>query len=163
MAISVFPQPATTGAVEDNWVFIASSTPTSGTSISFTSIPTNYRKLRLVTDVGLLNTTNANCNLTVNSLSGTDDYIFMTFNTAIIDDDKIQSNSTNKYSYDLEFVNALTAANISATFSGYVSTTRAIWKGRIANLTTPITQLDLTLSAGDFSTNTATISLYGTV
>ena len=162
MAISVFPQPATTGAVEDNWVFIASSTPTSGTSISFTSIPTNYRKLRLVTDVGLQNTTSANCNLTVNSLSGTDDYIFITFNAALADEVSIPSNGTTKYSYDLELVNA-TAANISATFSGYISTTRAIWKGRIANLTTAITQLDLTLSAGDFSTNTATISLYGTV
>jgi hypothetical protein len=168
MAITVYPATQT-----DNWIQIATSTPTSGTVVSFTSISTAYRKLWLVTGKDPITATGAAYfSVTVNSLTGTNDYTYFsataTTSTSRYDDENAIYQSVNTatlYAFDLTFENK-TSATPSATFKGSLgagNSGRTISSGRIPALTSAITQIDLTLSANAISgASTGTLTLYGT-
>ena len=165
MAISVYP-----ATVTDNWIQIATSTPTSGTTVSFTSIPSTYRKLWLVTGKDPVTATgNALFAVTVNSLSGTNDYTYFGATTtsaaSFVDAEGITQNTTGlNFAFNLIFENKANGTP-SASFTGGLSQpqSRIISLGRIPGLTTPITQIDLTLSANAISgASTGELQLYGT-
>jgi hypothetical protein len=165
MAISVYP-----ATVTDNWIQIATSTPTSGTTVSFTSILGTYRKLWLVTGKDPVTATgSALFAVTVNSLSGTNDYTyFSAISTAaanFVDEVGInQQGASTVFAFNLIFENKANGTP-SASFTGGLSGAgaRRITAGRIPALTTPITQIDLTLSANAISgANTGELQLYGT-
>jgi hypothetical protein len=158
------------GVVTDNWIQIATSTPTSGTTVSFTSIPGTYRKLWLVTGKDPVTATgSALFAVTVNSLSGTNDYTYFgaASNTAAnyVDADGITQTTIGlNFSFNLIFENKANGTP-SASFTGGLSQPQAriISAGRIPALTTPITQIDLTLSANAIDgSSTGELQLYGT-
>ncbi len=167
MAVNVYPS-----TIEDNWIQIATTTPTSGTTVSFTSIPSGYRKLWLVTSNDPVTSTGgATFGVTVNSLSAVNSYTFFcaqgTSASAFFDLAEINQNvnTATAFAFDLIFTNK-TPATPSASFIGGLganTNAREISSGRIPGLTTAITQIDLTLSANAISgASTGTLELYGT-
>lgn len=164
MGFSVFPTPAIAGQ-QDNWVQIATSTPTSGSSVSFTSIPTNYRKLWLVTTGQIVPSASATLVTTINTLTGANDYRFW----RVTDADAlpgIYNGSTSSGSINLYFYNPTINNLPFVTFDGGTMNTASngveYHYGYVAPATTNITTIDITLSTGDFTTNTGTFVLYGT-
>jgi len=169
MAISVFPQPSAATA-EDNWVQIATATPTTGSVVSFTSIPTNYKKLWLVSG-GILPSNSTGVSTTINSITGANDYRFMrggptatsyiAYRTVAGISGGTASLITlntifNNPSFGLPFV----------TFNGWQGDSTSagvdIRNGFVITATTAISTIDITISSADFTTNTGTIYLYGT-
>ena len=169
MAISVFPAPSATTA-GDNWVQIATATPTSGSSVSFTSIPTNYKKLWLISD-GITLSTSAIFTITINSITGAADYRFArggptsTQYITIRDEAGLFLSGSTFVNLNLIFENPGFGLPF-VTFSGYQSQSSSegvqYRLGNVIAATAAITQIDSTLSTGDFTTNTGTIYLYGT-
>lgn len=162
MSISKFPEE------KDRWFLVASSTPTSGSSVSFTSISTSLRKLWLVTAGPITPSASAYVLPTVNSLTAATDYRYFRYIStghSFADEAAIYSQATGtNFNCSLIFQNANSNYPF-AEFDGtlaHASNAGNRVTGWIFNATTAITTIDLTLSAGDFSTNTGTIYLYGT-
>ena len=167
MAISVFPQPSA-ATQQDNWVQIATATPTTSvTSVSFSSIPTNYRKLWLVTTTaGIVPSAAAFLNTKINNIDSGDSYVFWEQNGATKSLDFIRGLSGSEHFLSLIFLNPVQNNLPFATFTGgFISASAAgnfIVAGNCALATSNITQIDCLLSTGNFSTNTGTFALYGT-
>ena len=166
MAISVFPQPSA-ATQQDNWVQIATATPTTAvTSVSFTSIPTNFRRLWLVTTGQIVPSVSANMTTTINSITGANDYRFWRSNDGDADPGIFFGN-TGSGSINLYFDNPTTNNLPFVTFNGGLMSGTASGQlfnlGYVAPATTNITTIAITLASGDFSTNTGTFALYGTV
>jgi len=162
MAISKFPEE------KDRFTLIASSTPTTGSSVSFTSISTSFRKLWLVTAGPITLSTSANLLTTVNSLTASTDYRYFRYiasGHSFADEAGIVSQSTGTgFNCSLIFQNANSDYPF-AEFDGIVAHNTTAGNrvtGWIFNASTAITTINLTLSSGDFTTNTGTIYLYGT-
>lgn len=152
----------------DNWVQIATSTPTSGTTVSFTSIPANYRKLWLVTAGPITLSTSSLFSITVNSLTASNDYRgfkYISTGHSFFNDTAIKPhNSGSLYNFNMTFENPTNGLPF-VKFEGLVAThgnTGTKYEGWVVNATTPITSLDITSSSGNLTTNSGVIYLYGT-
>ena len=161
------------GTPVDNWELISSSTPTSGTTVSFTSISTSWRKLwvtvagqpillsvagYLYTRVNSITTTNAYRWYKAESTTagGFSDEANGIYSTTNITDTEVRINHylTNPGN-GLPFV----------TFEGQGAagnTGSQIWWGNVLSRTTAITQIDIVASQTIDAANTGTVYLYGT-
>ena len=162
MGLQVYPAPA----AGDNWVQIATATPTTAVgSVSFTSIPTNYRKLWLVTTGQIVPSVLDSMSVTINSITGANDYRFWEESDADAVAGIFFGNTTSG-SVNLYFNNPTTSNLPFVTFDGGIASAanngRTFLYGYVAPATTNITTIDITLASGDFSTNTGTFVLYGT-
>lgn len=170
MGVTIFPAPA--AGLVDNYELIATVSPTSGSAVSFTSIPTDFRKLLLTNTNDMITfTTTAAFNVTVNSLASTNSYTFFISTSSseqYIDEAEIRTGSANtdKFACSLIFVNPLGVLPVTFTggiVGGSSATTRNIRSGFVPSLSTPITQIDLTLSTGAIDAgSTGTLQLFGT-
>lgn len=166
MAINVIPA----GAPQDNWVQIATSTPTSGSSISFTSISPSWRKLWITSSPKYSLGSTGYVYVQVNSITAANSYIW--FGTA---------GTTYRVNDELGIYNYASAADTSgyinfyitnkgnslpyATFEGQGSTGGtggSLDFGWIPALTTSITQLDVVTSTTFGAINAGAFTLYGT-
>jgi hypothetical protein len=169
MAISVFPAPSATTA-GDNWVQIATATPTSGSSVSFTSIPTFYRRLWLVTDSErIILSTSTKLAIQVNSITGAEDYTNFQSAASNASRQTVTTSITpvasgSDTNVNLKFNNV---PNPFITAEGYIGEGSGATYFRetlIWSLTSPITQIDVTCLAGDFTSNVnGKLTLLGTV
>jgi hypothetical protein len=153
---------------KDNWSLIASATPTSGTVVSFTSIAANWRKLWLVTKGPITSSGSGFYPITVNSLTGTDDYRYFRLAgsaTQFVDETSILTDAAGTvYNFNVIFENPAGIYPF-VQFDGWVARSQAnaaSINGYVINATTAITQIDITLTVGNYGTNTGIIYLYGT-
>lgn len=151
MAISRLSSPV------ENWVEIGTSSPTSGSVVTFSSLA-NYRKFRLVGfDVNL--STSASLKITFNNDTGNNyAYSYVRLASANVTDSlTFAANTVHSFDFEIDFNSQSTwkrvigwAANTSS-----VSDYWGLWKD-----TASITEIDLTTSTGTYSSGT--IKLYGT-
>lgn len=157
---------------QDFWIEIASTTPTSGSSISFTSINPSFRKLLLSSDAITLTAADYGI-VRFNSISSTNSYIVNnasgTGSSNIATDDAIYPTTTGTSTLlfsSIEIDNP--QGNKPVFFRGILSqteagTSRRFEWGYVPSLTASVTQIDLTLALTTFAAgNTGTVKLYGT-
>lgn len=163
MSISKLPLVQT-----DNWQLIATSSPTSGSVISFTSISTAWRKLWLVTTARIDLPASAMLVPTVNSLTGTQDYNYFRYiatGHSFADESGIYPQSLGTAgNLSLIFQNPGNSQPF-VTFDGITAHNSNAGNrvtGWIPPATTNITQIDVTVVTSDYSINTGTFKLYGT-
>ena len=171
MGYSVYPVPSSGG---ETWTLISSSTPTSGTSVNFTSI-SGYRKLRLIYR-NIMTTGDVTLWVRINGVTTGNEYTstFLTlnnvFNTELAS--FIGMSSVSGQGYHTGFLEFPTAnQSVLQTFTGY-GTVYSVSGGALTNnatrlningtFSTPTTITSLSVSNGTFSgSNTGTIYLYG--
>lgn len=164
MAISSANAPVSS----DSWVQIATSTPTSGTVVSFTSIPTDYRKLWLVTAGPITLTASGQFGITINSLNATNDYRYFSQISSghrFTDEPRIFSAAAGtSFNYNITFDNPSGSLPFVKFQGGIASSGSAgsTSEGWVVNATTAISRLDITSDTGDLTTNTGVFYLYGT-
>lgn len=136
------------GAAE-NWVEIGSSSPTSGSTVTFSSIP-GYSKLRVIA-FNVIPSTNAQIQMTFNNDTG-GNYL----NKTDIGVTNLNFGSSTGQAFDVEIL-----FNSQITYKRIVghSYLTGAYEGLWAN-TDQITEIDLTLNAGTYSSGT--FKLYGT-
>jgi hypothetical protein len=169
MGIAIIPAPSS--VVTDNWVQLGTNTPTGGTtSVSFTGINSNYRKLWVLTN-STVSSSSATLKIRVNSISAAGAYVWWgpTSQTSAAmrydQQDGITSlyTATTNHQYSVIFTNKNTSTPF-ATFEGYGSgggNAQAFDFGFINSLTTGITTVEVSTS-NNFTSNTGAITLYGT-
>lgn len=136
-------------ATSQKWVELATSSPTSGTSVSFTSIP-EYKNYRIQW-FGLANSSTGNYQIRFNNDSATN-YAFNNANGPT-------SNGTTYITIEPSAVQlTISQANeISKTIEGFTGTQGTV-KGFWNNQST-IDRIDVTLSTGTFTAGT--IKIFG--
>ena len=144
MAISRLSSPV------ENWVEIGTSSPTSGSVVTFSSIA-NYRKLRVVA-FKLTYSTTATVKMTFNGDTGN--------NYASRPDEAnnylaFGSGSATSFDVDILFNSQTTFKRIEGWEYEYTYPYQGLWTNTAA-----ITSIDLTLSTGTYSAGT--VKLYGT-
>lgn len=167
MAFTQIPTPG-----QDFWIEIASTTPTSGSSISFTSIASSFRKLLLSSDAVTLTAADYGF-VRFNSISSTDSYIIShasgTGSSNIATDDAIYPTTTGTSTLlfsSIEIDNP--QGNKPVFFRGILSqtgsgTSRRFQWAYVPSLSASVTQIDLTLAVTTFASgNTGSVKLYGT-
>lgn len=167
MGSTVFPAPA---AVQDNWQLITSSTPTSGSAISFTSISTAWRKLWVQTETKITLTGTGYTHLQVDSLTGATDYQwFGTTGTTFRQHDEIgiyfyTAADQTTQACNIYLVNPSTSVPFLEFYGqGSGGTTGHDYKyGYVYNQTSPISSLTITTTNTFDASNTGVIKLYGT-
>jgi hypothetical protein len=166
MAITVYPS----GGVTDNWIAIANSTPTSGSTVSFTSISTAYRKLWVTTETSMTLDTAGFLYIQANTITSGNSYISFaqTGTTARKNDDLGIYNYVLTSAVDGYLNYYITNKNSSipyATFTGQGSAGNngtLTEFGYIPTLTSAITQIDVVTNSTYAAGNTGKIVLYGT-
>jgi hypothetical protein len=154
----------------DNWVQLGTSTPTSGTVVSFTSIPSDYRKLWVLTNSSL-GSSSAILRITLNSITAASSYKWWgpTSQTSAgmrYGQDTGITNypvSANSQQYSVVMTNKTSSMPFS-TFQGYGGAggnASSYEFGWVNSLTSAITRVDITTDTS-FTGNTGTITLYGT-
>ena len=160
---------------KDVWVQIATSTPTSGATVSFTSIASNWRKLRLVNrNVDILLTSGAYLYVQCNSLTGATDYRWFAAGSrgatsvfSFVDENGIYTYTgatKTKHNFDLYLTNPNYQFPI-VTFNGVVGSDQEasnIASGFINGITTSISTLSIATGGTFSASNTGTFTLYGT-
>ena len=160
---------------QDVWIQIGTSTPTSGSTVSFTSIASDWRKLRLVNrNVDILLTGAEYCYVRCNSLTGATDYRWFAAGSrgtnavfSFVDEPGIYTytGATNsRHNFDLYLTNPNYQFPI-VTFDGVVGTNQEssnIASGFINGITTSISTLSIVTGSTFSASNTGTITLYGT-
>ena len=166
MAVSKL-NPAT--AAGDNWVEISSQTPTSGTTVSFSSISSSYKKLLLVVNNVLLSASDAG-KYTFNSITTNYSYQYAASTSAAIELQsaaEIRTNTNNdRHSAYLLITNP--SGTVPVQFEGFVAaspgaTGRIIWQGVVPSLTTAVTSILCDYTAAISGSNVGTLKLYGTL
>jgi hypothetical protein len=167
MGLSVFPAASTGG---DNWVEISSQTPTSGTTVSISSISSSYKKLLLVATNILLSSSDA-CNITFNSVTSAHSYQYSSANGTepggFVSATNIRSASNNDRHSALLFITN-PSGTVPVLFDGRIapaasSTGRTIYNGVMPGLRTAVTDILFDYTASISGSNTGTIKLYGTL
>lgn len=138
------------GSPQDNWVEIGTSSPTSGSVVTFSGIA-NYRKLRVVA-FKLTYSTTAFVKMTFNSDTGS--------NYASRPDEAnnhlaFGSGTGTSFDVDILFNSQATYKRVEGWEYEATYPYQGFWTNNDA-----ITQIDLTLSTGTYSSGT--VKLYGT-
>lgn len=169
MAINTLP-----AQVSDNWIQIATTTPTSGSVVSFTSISADWRKLWISTTRSITLTAANVMGVTTNSISAADSYKYTGtqgvdaskyFSTSSIESVGTGSTTNNNINYFFTNVNAFTPICLYTGYgnSSTANAPRAIEFGYVIGLTTAITRLDITAIGTTYAAgNTGAFTLYGT-
>ena len=172
MSYSVYPPAEQTSAITDNWQLIGSNTPTSGTTVTFSGIATDWRKLWIVTASPVTLTSGGYTYVRTNSLSDPADYAWL------------GPSGTSAYRYNDEsgIYNYTGATDNSAVFNLYItnpsssipfgtfegggsgsSQGSAYNHGWIQNLTSAVTQIDIITTTGYNASNVGSFKLYGSL
>jgi hypothetical protein len=167
MGISIFPAASTGG---DNWVEISSQTPTSGTTVSISSISSSYKKLMLVATNIFLSSSDASI-ITFNSITSAHSYQYASANGTepggFVSATNIRSSSNNDRHSALLFITN-PSGTVPVLFEGRIAasasaTGRTVYNGVMPGLTSAVTSIQLDYTAAISGSNTGTIKLYGTL
>jgi hypothetical protein len=167
MGLSVFPAASTGG---DNWVEIASQSPTSGTTVTFSSISSSYKKLILVATNILLSASDA-CIITFNSVTSAHSYQYSSASSTepggFVSATNIRSSTNNDRHSALLFITN-PSGTVPVLFNGYIAaspgaTGRTVNNGIMPGLTSAVTSIILDYTASISGSNVGTIKVYGTV
>lgn len=171
MSYSVYPPEEQASAVTDNWQLISSSTPTTGTTVTFSGISTDWRKLWIVT-LTPVQVLSGYTIIRTNSLSGGTDYAWL----------GPSGSSAFRYSDESGIYNYTGATSTNAIFNLYITNPSSLLpfatfegggsggssgdsyqQGWIKNLTSPVTQIDIIANGGYNASNTGSFYLYGSL
>jgi hypothetical protein len=172
MSYSVYPPEEQASAVTDNWQLIASSTPTTGTTVTFSGIATDWRKLWILTHDPVSLSTGGNTYIRTNTLSNPTDYAWL----------GPSGTSSFRYNDETGIYNYTAATGASAIFNVYITNPSSslpfatfegagsagtggdsYQRGWIKNLTSPVTQIDIITTTGYNASNTGSFKLYGSL
>jgi hypothetical protein len=166
--------PATNGAPITSWVQLATSSPTSGATVSFTSL-SSYKQYRVVMSNVGVNTGNPTLSMTLNNTASNYSYALPFYNQAsslyqnvgINNSSSININAgttfnTSYYGFTseivIDFSNQSTPKSIRYSMaSSTIATNSYVDAWAIWNNTATVDRIDFSLSSNSFASGTITV------